>query len=113
RTLLTHTDTIRVDTQQFKHINSDFDTIDLRFIRDSANIHGDSTTHMYFSFYWPGQVNAIFDYMELMTAHVDSTDPPLTNGFGGAEPDIPTGEAGAFSGEDFLAPNPVELGKLV
>jgi hypothetical protein len=108
---LTHIDTIVVNSQ-FKHINSDFDTIDLRFKRDSIHT-GDSTTTMYFSFSWPKQVSAVFDYMELMTAHIDSTDNPDSLGLGWDHPPSVASEAGAYSAEDFLAPNPVELIKLV
>jgi hypothetical protein len=107
---LTHIDTIVVNSQ-FKHINSDFDLIDLRFKRDY--IHAvDSTTAMYFSFYWPKKVSAVFDYMELMTAHINSTDNPGSLGWD-HPPSVSAGEASAYSAEDFLDPNPVELGKLV
>jgi hypothetical protein len=108
-------DTIRVDSR-FKHINSDFDTIELRFFRDAAH-KVDSTHHMQFSFSWTGDVRAIYDYMELLTAHIDTFDTIDPNvyenvGFIGY-PQISTGDAGAFSAEDFLASNPIELGKII
>jgi hypothetical protein len=110
-------DTIRA--RRFKHSYTGFDTIDIPFIRDPSDRLDDkvdSSFKMYFSFYWPKQVNAIFDYMELMTAHIDRSDSELEvqvgwNQFGTDR--IAQGWASAFSAEDFLAPNPVELGKLV
>jgi hypothetical protein len=110
-TLVIHTDTIKVDSR-FTHVSRDFDTISLRFVRDSSNAI-DSTTTIYFSFNWPKQVNATFDYMELLTAHVDTTDPPSIINDGNFSAEVADGWASAFSGEDYLADNPIELGKLV
>jgi hypothetical protein len=104
-------DTIRVDSK-FKHVNSDFDTVELRFIRDRKN-STDLGNNIYFSFNWPKQVNAIFDYMELMTAHINATDNTDSIGNIGCCPNVADSEASAFSAEDFLAPNPINLGKLV
>jgi hypothetical protein len=100
--------TIKVNSA-FKHINSNFDIIEQRFIRDSIN-PDDKVSRMYFSFSWPKEVNAVFDYMELLTAHINSTDHNVGDvGY----VNIDSGEASAFSAEDFLAPTPTELGKLV
>lgn len=106
----THKDTIRVDSR-FSHIDSDFDNIDIRFLRDTL------TQKIGFSFFWPKQVNAVFDYMELMNAHVDTTDSShiIRIEIDGAIGDdgIHAGLFGAYSAEDFLSPNPIELNKLV
>ncbi len=98
--ILTHTDTIRADAA-FTHIGTDFDIIDIRFSRMAA------TDSISFSFYWPKEVNAIFDYMEFMTAHIDSSDHDFDMW------DSKAIDEGAWSAEDFLASDPVELNKLI
>lgn len=98
--LVTHKDTVRIDSQ-FQHINADFDNIDYRFIRN------DTTKFITFSFDWQKNVNATFDYMEVMTAHIEPTDSleiikpagyPLNHA-----------DVAANSGEDFMADNPTNL----
>jgi hypothetical protein len=111
-TLVTHSDTVKVDTSVFKHINSDFDIVELRFIRDAPSVTTDTTTQMYFSFNWPKKVSAVFDYMELMTAHINSTDNHTSVGNAG-QANIDSGEAASYSAEDIVSSNPVDLEKLV
>jgi hypothetical protein len=107
-------DTIRVG-RAFKHVNRTFDTIDIPFIRDAAN-PDDQARKLFFSFYWPKQVNATFDYMELLTAHIEPHDKEERvqvgmGNFGSSE--IAKGWASAFSAEDFLERHPQELGDLI
>jgi hypothetical protein len=113
----THFDTIKVTNTLFKNIASGFDTIDIRYIRDADHYNPDPEAHsdqaqcVFFSFSWPGTVNATFDYLELMTAHINPGDDSAQSIGGYAN--IDSSEAGAYSGEDFLAEHPVELGKLI
>jgi hypothetical protein len=119
----THFDTIKVTTALFKNINTGFDTIDIRYVRDAAhfnldkNLSTDGAQFTYFSFDWPGQVNATFDYLELMTAHINVGDDSAGHdGFidnANIDSNSTNSLVGAYSGEDFLAPNPVELNKLI
>lgn len=107
-------DTIKVNSK-FKHVNRGFDTIDIPFIRDIA-YENDSVENIFFSFYWPKQVRAIFDYMELLTARIVSTDLIDSVNVGGGNigtDGILNGLFTAYSAEDFLDSVPVELGKLI
>jgi hypothetical protein len=90
----------------FHHINSDFDTVTYTFKRHSL------VRKMLFKFEWQGNVDLTADWMEVMTNHIDSSSTDI-NAYPNGYPSVVSGEAGANSAVDYLAPNPVELNKLV
>ena len=97
--IVSRNDTFKVDGN-FKHVDSLFDTVGVRFF---CPLH---TLQMFFSFEWLGTISMTADWLEVMTAHVNTTDTStavydslhLKN-----YANVSAGEAAAYSAEDVLA----------